>query len=229
MVMQSNGKKQPVWQDITPVKTRPIITATTAPQEKKKLLKKIKLPKPPRRLAFIIILFVALIIAFIAIYYFFFINRTNSVSTNDAQTIVSNSETQSSTKVSDIGQANPKFSTILPAGKTISSLGGWTLISPSDTAPVYTYTDQVTGIGVNVSEQELPDNFKEDTDQKIENLALSFNASQKISVNELVVYIGTSTNGPQSIIFCKNDLLILIKSDAAISNDQWVSYINSLQ
>jgi len=227
MVMQNNGKKRPVWQDITPVKTRPI-TTTIIPKKKNQLFSKFKFPKISKKLT-IIFLSVIIVIVSVSAYYLFFINKANSLSAQIPQTANDGSEVQSDTKVSDIGEAKPEFSTILPAGKTISNLGGWTLISPKGTAPAYTYTDRLNGIGINISEQILPEGFEEDTDQKIENLALGFNASQKISANGLAVYIGTSTDGPQSIIFRKNNLLILIKSDTTISNDQWVAYINSLQ
>lgn len=224
--MQNNGKKRPVWQDIKPVKMRPIV-ATMTPPKKNQFFSKFRFPKISKK--FIIFFLTIIIIVSTGVYCLFFINKTNSLSAHTSQTTADNSEAQYDTKVSNIGEAKPEFSTILPAGKAISDLGGWTLISPKDTDPVYTYTDRLNGVGINISEQTLPENFKEDTNQKIENLALGFNASQKISANGLTVYIGTSTDGPQSIIFCKNNLLILIKSDTAISNDQWVAYINSLQ
>ena len=118
---------------------------------------------------------------------------------------------------------------MLPQGKTIKSLGGWTKISPPKASPVYTYIDRLENVQINVSEQPLPDNFKSDTAKQLEQLAQTENATQKITVGSDTIYIGTSSQGPQSIFFTKNNLLILIKSDATISENSWIKYINSLQ
>jgi hypothetical protein len=223
MISQNNGKKQRVWQDIVPVKNRPPITGIT-PSKKRYHLRFHKISKKT-----VIILGMILITLIICAGCYFIFTKNPNASANGQINYTDEATDQTSDTITDIGKANPQFSTLLPSGKTISSLGGWTLISPKDSDPVYTYTDKINGIGVNISEQELPENLKEDTNQKIENLALSFNASQKISISNQTVYIGTSTNGPQSVIFTKNNLLILIKSDTTVSNDQWTAYISSLQ
>ncbi len=123
---------------------------------------------------------------------------------------------------------NPSYNTLLPVGKSVASLGGWYRISPPDRDPVYAFTDKVAGVKIDVSEQPLPDSFKDNTAESIAQLAQSFNAGQKLSVKGTTVYVGTSAKGPQSLIFSKNNLLVLIKSAAIVSNDQWVGYVNSL-
>ncbi|HUC96445.1 MAG TPA: hypothetical protein VMR16_02140 [Candidatus Saccharimonadales bacterium] len=126
-------------------------------------------------------------------------------------------------------KGTPNYTTILPQGESINSLGGWTRISPSSASPVYTYVDKIDTIQVNVSEQPLPDSFKANPAQQLAQLAQGENATEKITVAGTIVYIGTSSGGSQSIFFIKNNLLILIESVSTISVNSWVKYINSLQ
>lgn len=123
----------------------------------------------------------------------------------------------------------PDYPTILPAGKTIQDLGGWTLVSPPDRDPAFAYVDAIGNTQINVSQQPLPDDLKPDTTEKIENLAKAYSANEKITIDGMVVYIGTSEKGPQSVIFSKNDLLILIKSSVRIDSNEWAKYVNSLK
>jgi|GEM_PF-1296447 len=127
-----------------------------------------------------------------------------------------------------LSKGTPTYKTMLPAGKTIQSLGGWTRVSPPNRNPVYAYVDKLGGIQIDVSEQPLPANLKND-DNAVEQLAQGFNATDKISAGGSVAYIGTSSNGPQSVIFVKNNLLILMKSVSPASDALWAAYINSLQ
>ncbi|HET9721527.1 MAG TPA: hypothetical protein VFP32_00665 [Candidatus Saccharimonadales bacterium] len=126
-------------------------------------------------------------------------------------------------------RGTPSFSTILPSGKSIASLGGWARVSPPDRDPVYAYADKINNIQIDVSEQPLPDNFKNNTDDKIQQLAQGFNATDKITAQDITVYIGTSSKGPQSVIFTEHGLLILIKSNSMLSNNQWIAYISSMK
>lgn len=125
-------------------------------------------------------------------------------------------------------EQKPEYRTVLPQGKTIEDLGGWSRVSPPSSAPVFAYPDTVNSVKVNVSQQQLPASLKEESVQ-IENLAKGFNATEKITVGNHTAYIGTSAQGPQSVIFVKEDLLILIKSSSKLTNDEWAAYISSLQ
>lgn len=140
-----------------------------------------------------------------------------------------NTVTTSSGKTTKLVQGSPNFSTILPAGKSISGLGGWTRVSPPGRNPVFAYVDKIGKVSVAVSEQPLPANFVADPSHQIAQLAQGFNATEKITAGGTQVYIGTSANGPQSVILAKDSLLILIKSTSSIANNQWAAYINSLQ
>jgi hypothetical protein len=121
-----------------------------------------------------------------------------------------------------------EYQTILPSGKSISALGGWKRVSPEKSEPVYAYTDKIGDISINVSEQPLPESFIGNTDSQVAELAEKFNATTKIDAGDVKAYVGTSAKGPQSAIFTKNSLLILIKSQEKIDDAAWAKYIKSL-
>ena len=127
-----------------------------------------------------------------------------------------------------LSKGTPKFATLLPAGKSINELGGWTKVSPPNRDPVYAYTDKVGSAKLAVSEQPLPEKLKTDTKAQIAKVAQNLNAYDKISGGKTLAYIGTSENG-QSIILSKNNLLVLIRSSSFLTNSQWAVYINSLK
>jgi hypothetical protein len=122
----------------------------------------------------------------------------------------------------------PTYQTILPTGKTIAQLGGWTKISPPDGTAVYAYADKIGKISVSVSEQPIPDSFNNDVDGSVANLAASYSATDNLTAGDTKVYIGTNADGPQSTIFVKDNLLVLIKSQQKIPDASWTTYINSL-
>jgi hypothetical protein len=62
----------------------------------------------------------------------------------------------------------------------------------------------------------------------MEIMAKDFKADKKLTVSGVEVYIGTSGKGPQSVLFTKNNLLILIVSSDKLTDDQWVQYISTL-
>lgn len=93
---------------------------------------------------------------------------------------------------------------------------------------MFAYVDTIGGIPITVSEQPLPEAFNNDTDNQLQGLAKDYNANRFITVENAKVYIGTSTKGPQSLILSKKSLLILIKSAATLHDEQWSTYIKSL-
>lgn len=120
----------------------------------------------------------------------------------------------------------PKFSTVLPAGKSINSLGGWKRNSPPENDPVYAYTDTIKDAKIVVSQQPLPERFKNAPREGLEETAKAFNATEVI--DGVGAYIGTSAKGPQFVLFIKNKVLVMIKSDKEIPQDEWRRYIRSL-
>jgi len=139
--------------------------------------------------------------------------------------ITRNTSTQISPNTSSL---QPEYQTVLPAGKTIEQLGGWSKISPPKSDPVYAYSDKIGTIGISVSEQLLPETFKNNLDTQVAELAKKFNATTQIEAAGTKAYIGTSAKGPQSAIITQDGLLILIKSQEKISVADWKTYIQSL-
>lgn len=119
---------------------------------------------------------------------------------------------------------NLEYQTILPAGKTITELGGWRRVSPPEGEAVYAYTDVIDGITVSVSQQPLPS-----TQSNLSDIAKNLNATTKLNGADVDAYYGTNSNGPQSVVFAKNYLLILIKSSDTISDASWINYIKTLR
>lgn len=123
----------------------------------------------------------------------------------------------------------PAYATLLPSQKSVSDLGGWRRISPPDKEPVFAYADTIDSVRINISQQQLPAAFKGDIAGHIDELAKSFQATNRLDVNGTIVYIGTSAKGPQSALFTKNGLLIFIKTEKTISDAAWSTYISSLR
>lgn len=137
---------------------------------------------------------------------------------------------QSNTGASDPNKIvlDPGYQTILPTDKSIKELGGWKRISPPEKEPVYAYTDKIDDITISVSQQPLPASFSTNTKEQVAELAKKFNATTELDASGTTVYIGTSAKGPQSIIFVKKKVLILIKSQQKISTTSWQKYAESL-
>lgn len=125
-------------------------------------------------------------------------------------------------------KGTPDYATLLPGGTSIETLGGWTRVSPANRDPVYAYVDKIGDIPINVSQQPLPEDFKSQPDDQVRDLAFGYGASETLRIDSTTVYIGTSAKGPQSVIFTKNDLLVLIKASAAIPAAEWKLYVQSL-
>ena len=131
-------------------------------------------------------------------------------------------ENQTATKES------PNFQTVLPSNTSIETLGGWTRISPPENDPVFAYTDTINDVSITVSQQPAPSSFKNNLDTEVAEVAKKFNATSQLDAGSVKAYIGTSAKGPQSVIFVKNNLLILMKSVQKIDDSKWISYIKSL-
>lgn len=122
-----------------------------------------------------------------------------------------------------------EYQTVTPHGKPAQELGGWRRVSPPKSAPVYAYIDTIDNVRVSVSQQPLPDKFIEGTNDKLDELAKGFGATNEITADGIKVYVGTSAQGPQSALFIKNGLLILVKSQSKISDASWKKYAESLK
>jgi hypothetical protein len=122
----------------------------------------------------------------------------------------------------------PAYTTVLPSGKSIDALGGWHRVSPPEQDPVFAYVDTINNVRISVSQQPLPEKFRPNVDSNIADLAKGYAATDKISVGNVTMYVGTSSQGPQSAILARGDTLVLIKSVSKIDDKAWASYAQSL-
>jgi hypothetical protein len=120
----------------------------------------------------------------------------------------------------------PSFQTLSPSGNTA---GKASVMKYDAQHKIVTFVDSIGGVDINVTEQALPDNFKDNTDDKVKKLAEGFSANEVLSTANPTAYLGTSIEGPQSVIFHKKGLLIFIKSTKNIDNHDWAEYITNLQ
>jgi hypothetical protein len=134
-----------------------------------------------------------------------------------------------SNPLDQLQKGTPDYPTLLPRGKSAEDLGGWTRISPPERDPVYAYVDTIASVPVSVSQQPLPATFKTDPGTKVRDLALAQNADKTLTAGSITLYIGTSKNGPQSVIFNTDALLVLIKSSALVPDEEWKKYVESLR
>jgi hypothetical protein len=131
-----------------------------------------------------------------------------------------------STGVLSASDQKPSFPTIAPTG---NSAGKASAMKYNAEHKIVTFVDSIGGVDINVTEQALPDNFKDNTDDKVKKLAEGFSANEVLSTANPTAYLGTSVEGPQSVIFHKNGLLIFIKSKNKIDNHDWAEYITNLK
>ena len=124
--------------------------------------------------------------------------------------------------------SEPEYAVVLPQRTSIDTLGGWQRVSPNGSDPIFSYNDTVEDVAISVSQQPLPDSFKGNVSAQVKQLAESYSATTVIEAGGTDVYIGRSARGPQSLIFAKNDTLLLIKSQNTISQAEWIKYINNL-
>lgn len=122
----------------------------------------------------------------------------------------------------------PEYAIVLPQQTSIDTLGGWQRVSPDGKDPIFAYSDTVEDIAISVSQQPLPESFVGNVAASVKQLADSYSATTAIEAGGTDVYIGRSAKGPQSLIFAKGDTLVLIKSQKAISQEEWIRYINNL-
>ena len=129
---------------------------------------------------------------------------------------------------SNTGATAPNYDIVLPQRTSIDSLGGWQRVSPNGSEPVFSYNDTIESVAISVSQQPLPPSFVGNVGAEVKRLADSYSATTMVEAGGTQVYIGRSAKGPQSVIFAKNNTLVLIKSQKTITQAQWVSYINNL-
>jgi hypothetical protein len=145
-----------------------------------------------------------------------------------SQTILSSGTKDDGSKgVLSTQDQKPDFTTLLPDGKESNTVSGD--VAYDAQRKVTSYTDTIMGQNVTVSQQPLPEDFKDNPDEKVKKLAEGFSATDVISTSTPKAYLGTSIKGPQTVIFTKNGLLIFILSNSKIDKHDWAEYITKLK
>ena len=125
----------------------------------------------------------------------------------------------------DLSRESLDFALLYPSSSD-ASLYSVAKVSPDGTAPAYAFLDRFTADGTvfRVTQQQVPSSF--DLNQAAED----FQATNVIQVDDSKIYHGYSEKGRiQSLLFVKEDLLVLIRSSERFSDDQWAAYYLSLE
>lgn len=153
-----------------------------------------------------------------------------------ADSVASKDKTSTSTAASQPVESSriplnqtPEFLVELPEGKTAQDVGGWAKVSPPNAPAAYAYKDKIGDVNILVSEQALPEGFKTDTGAQVEKLAVGFNATQSVKTEKVQFFVGSNSDGEQSVITYTKTLLIFLKSSAKITNERWQTYIEDLK
>lgn len=123
--------------------------------------------------------------------------------------------------------ATPAFDTVLPNDNVKDTSSGKVAYEPS--RGVASYTDDIAGTMVTVSQQALPEKFQKDPLGQLGKFAEDINAKDKLVLDEATAYSGLSAKGPQTTVLIKHDLLIFITADKKLPDDELKAYINSLK
>ena len=94
---------------------------------------------------------------------------------------------------------------------------------------IISFQDQLVGLEIVVSQQKLPETFKADPQGSLENFAKKINATTPVDAGDVKAFAGKSVNGPQTIVFQKNELLIFIYSPKELDKNIVGSYIKILE
>ncbi len=123
----------------------------------------------------------------------------------------------------------PEFELVYPEGKSREDFDSIAVVSPPGSPLAYAYLDKIDEISVQVSQQEVPDNLKNDQDQQLKSLAENFLANTPINGNDYIAYVGLNRpGGPQSIVLIKSDRLIFMKTDSEIEHELLGIYMDNL-
>lgn len=121
------------------------------------------------------------------------------------------------------------FQVILPPDTSVEQIDSWEKLTSPNGDTYYTYADSIDDVVVKVSEQQLPKQLQANPTDSVTEIAKGYNATRTLDFDSGKLYIGVSENGPQSVIFYKKGVLILIMSQKTIQDASWIAYANSLQ
>lgn len=91
----------------------------------------------------------------------------------------------------------------------------------------YSFQEELNGKLITVNQQPLPEDFKLTADMLLSQT--EYDSVGSFETNKGTVYITTAESGPQQAIeFVFENLLIFITTNEQVTQQEWVSYINSL-
>ena len=94
---------------------------------------------------------------------------------------------------------------------------------------VISSSHNLNGIDIILSQQVLPEAFKHNPQNNVSDTAKRFNATKEITAGDTIAYAGKSADGPQTIIFHKNNILVFIYSPIELDNQTIASFIEDLK
>lgn len=151
----------------------------------------------------------------------YFVKNHDKKSQNEPQK-VNQSQSTVGSKPAD---HDPEFEMLQPQGRTIKKEN----VYYDKEKNFAKYDDEISGAKITVSQQPLPDSFKEDVGKELERVSKNFGATEKLSVdNGSYAYYGQSASGPQTIIYVKNDVLMFIRTQREIDKASILVYLNNL-
>ncbi len=136
--------------------------------------------------------------------------------------------------------SNDKIATESSAGGTKSIPKSFAELTPEETANVtnerydssrgfYTFNDRYRGGNVTVTEQQLPDDVR-DNAEKGKQLAQSVGATDDYETTQGMLYLTLSdTKTAQRAVLLHRQLLVFIQSTEPMTPTTWVDYVQSLQ
>lgn len=123
-------------------------------------------------------------------------------------------------------KAKPSFEVFTPNN---ADMVGLERKAPSG-EDIYTYSDILDGVRIEVTQQQLPESFKADKDAKLASFAKDNDLINVIKVDQNKIYHGFIEKSKiGSLVFIKEDRLIFIQSSAKLTDDQWTGYYLSLK
>jgi|GEM_PF-3497418 hypothetical protein len=132
------------------------------------------------------------------------------------------------TTAPDISAPKPDFAPMVPAGKSNLATPDNTHSRYDATKQSYSYIDNIDGKQFTVSQQKVDSTA--DAQTAVTQAAKNLNALIPLKTNQGGAYLLTNQKyNSQTIVFSLKDYLLFIQSSTVLTNDQWATYINSLQ
>lgn len=180
----------------------------------KKLIKRLKLSK--KKLLLICGLIILLTCA---------VTAWQQFAPNEYRLPIIGKQTEKPDKAS-LPKEKPTYTTLTPEGVAADS---WTRISPEGSAPAYSYADTIDDTRIIVTQQQLPRGVQSGDDTEFARIAASFSATEKHTEGDTVFYLGSAGGSTQHVIASKDNLLILIKAEQPLDEDEWAAYLDALK